>query len=127
MKRFVLVLLVLSFCFVSFGQHPGYETVITKISDREKNAGTMLAMKPPYNWFKKIDLDSNYGVPDSIQVLEMRNKNPGKIKIRLTNSSTDTIYSDTCDMFLLDVDTIFKLGTDSLLRKGSIYLYGLVK
>jgi hypothetical protein len=112
---------------VSFGQRPGFETVVTKISDREKNAGTMLAMKPPYNWFKKITLDSNYGVPDSIQVLEMRNKNPGKIKIRLTNSSTDTIYSDTCDMFLLDVDTIFKLGTDSLLRTGSIYLYGLVK
>lgn len=128
MKRFVFGLLVLSLCFVSFGQRTGFETVITKISDREKNASTMLAMKPPYNWFKKISLaDSSYGVPDSIQVLEMRNKKPGSIKIRLQNSTADTIYSDSCDIFLLDIDTLFKNGTDSLLRTGSIFIYGIVK
>jgi hypothetical protein len=113
------ILIVFAFCLVIFAQPSKYVERTTKQS-------AVIGMQYPHLWFKYVDVSStNYGVPDSVTVLEIRCLDSARVKV-MTKDVTDTLHFIFAgDIYRIQVDTIYKLGTDSLSRIKRVFISGL--
>jgi len=99
----------------------------TRTADqRMRNMIALGSLSAPYTWMDTVNVSGgNYGVPDTVKVCEVRFLKRGTYQIKLTRSGSRPYVADTNDILRLDLDTIFKVGTDSLSRVGSIRLFGV--
>jgi hypothetical protein len=128
MRFSVIALLALSVFFtVPAGPYGSADSTRT-IGERTRNMIPLGAMSPPYTWFDTINVAAaNYGVPDSVQVCEMRVLKPGTYQMKLNRSGSRPYVADTSDILRISVDTIYTAGTTEACRTGSIVLFGLIE
>jgi hypothetical protein len=90
---------------------------------------TLSTVVPPYTWMDTINLnvDTAWTCPDTLKVLEVRFQKPGTYAMRLTRSARRPYLADSCDIIRVDLRNIYKNGTDSVCRFGSVKVFGIRK
>lgn len=96
-------------------------------SNRTRAPGTVIALQNPYTWADSVNCASaDYNVPDSVIACELRVTDSCLISLKLRNRSSIQLRAAANDIFRLDVLTIYKNGTDSLMRFGNkIRIFGI--
>lgn len=95
--------------------------------NRTRAPGTVIALQNPYIWADSVNCASaDYNVPDSVIVCELRVTDSCLINLKLRNCSSIQLRAAANDIFRLDVLTVYKNGTDSLMRFGNkIRIFGI--
>jgi hypothetical protein len=127
--RFSTVLLIALVAVFSVPAGPyGSADSTRTIGERTRNMIPLGAMVPPYTWMDTVNVAAaNYGVPDSVQVCEMRVLKPGTYQMKLRRSGSRPYVADTSDILRVSVDTIYTTGTTEACRTGSIVLFGIIE
>lgn len=95
------------------------------ISSRSQYMGVTMAQIGPCTDPIRVNVSSeNWGRPDSIIVSGVYFSRYTNMKFKPTNGDTLSMPFDSLSGMLIAVDTIYKTGTDSLSRSGSIYIIG---
>jgi len=92
---------------------------------RMRNLLAVGTFVPPYTWMDTVNIAANYGVPDSIKVLEMRMLKPGVYQMKLNRSGIRSYTADSCDILRVDLDSLYTAGTTAGCRTGSVTLWGI--
>jgi hypothetical protein len=126
-KLFGFLLLCIALLCVDAFPAGGFipDSMATISKAKSMNAYIFSSAVKPFGWGNAINVSStDWTCPDSIWTKAIYCASFANVKVQLRSGDTMTIPIDSLCGLPLDLKKIYKLGTDSLKRSGTIKVFG---